>query len=385
MKRAVVLSGGGSKGSYEIGVWKALRRLHIKYDIVTGTSIGALNGALMTQKTYLKALYIWHKLSLEYLFEQQPKSDTKKDILRLYGDNFFKNGGMDIKKIEGIIRKAINMKRFYKSDIDYGLITYNFSTKKPLVISKKDISKDKLVDYLMASATCYPAFQMKDIDGDKYIDGGFYDNLPVNLAIELGATEAIIVDLRAPGLKKLPKGNIKTTYIKPKNKISFFLDFNSEQAKINMNFGYNDTMKAFKRLDGDYFTFRKDDLSKFYERNKDELSKLLGTSITKKQLLKLIEDIGKEFKLQEDLIYYLDDYFRIIKDKANSCEKITKEIEKQIKSKKISRTINSKLITLFFLRNITSKKRENKALSIFFSKNYKQALLLSYMGVNYGE
>ncbi len=385
MKRAVVLSGGGSKGSYEIGVWKALRRLHIKYDIVTGTSIGALNGALMTQKTYLKALYIWHKLSLEYLFEQQPKSDTKKDILMLYGDNFFKNGGMDIKKIEGIIRKAINMKRFYKSDIDYGLITYNFSTKKPLVISKKDISKDKLVDYLMASATCYPAFQMKDIDGDKYIDGGFYDNLPINLAIELGATEAIIVDLRAPGLKKLPKGNIKTTYIKPKNKISFFLDFNSEQAKINMNFGYNDTMKAFKRLDGDYFTFRKDEISKFYEKNKNNLSKLLGTSITKKQLLKLIEDIGKEFKLQEDLIYYLDDYFRIIKDKANSCEKITKEIEKQIKSKKISRTINSKLITLFFLRNITSKKRENKALSIFFSKNYKQALLLSYMGVNYGE
>ena len=385
MKRAVVLSGGGSKGSYEIGVWKALRRLHIKYDIVTGTSIGALNGALMTQKTYLKALYIWHKLSLEYLFEQQPKSDTKKDILRLYGDNFLKNGGMDIKKIEDIIRKAINMKRFYKSDIDYGLVTFNFSTKKPLVISKKDISEDKLIDYLMASATCYPAFQMKDIDGDKYIDGGFYDNLPINLAIKLGATEAIIVDLRAPGLKKLPKGNIKTTYIKPKNRISFFLDFNSKQAKINMNFGYNDTMKVFKRLDGDYFTFRKDEISKFYERNKDELSKLLGTSITKKQLLKLIEDIGKEFKLQEDLIYYLDDYFRIIKDKANSCEKITKEIEKQIKSKTVSRAINSKLITLFFLRNITSKKRENKALSIFFSKNYKQALLLSYIGVNYGE
>ena len=278
MKRAVVLSGGGSKGSYEIGVWKALRRLHIKYDIVTGTSIGALNGALMTQKTYLKALYIWHKLSLEYLFEQQPKSDTKKDILRLYGDNFLKNGGMDIKKIESIIRKGINMKRFYKSDIDYGLVTFNFSTKKPLVISKKDISEDKLIDYLMASATCYPAFQMKDIDGDKYIDGGFYDNLPINLAIELGATEAIIVDLRAPGLKKLPKGNIKTTYIKPKNKISFFLDFNSKQAKINMNFGYNDTMKVFKRLDGDYFTFRKDEISKFYEKNKDNLSKLLGTS-----------------------------------------------------------------------------------------------------------
>ena len=38
MKTAVVLSGGGSKGSYQLGVWKALRDLHIKYDIVTGTS-----------------------------------------------------------------------------------------------------------------------------------------------------------------------------------------------------------------------------------------------------------------------------------------------------------------------------------------------------------
>ena len=115
--RAVVLSGGGSKGSYEIGVWKALRKMHIKYDIVTGTSIGALNGALMTQNTYFKALYIWNKLSLKYLFEQEPKNDTKIDILKLYGDNFIKNGGMDIKKIETIIEKCINKKKFYNSKI----------------------------------------------------------------------------------------------------------------------------------------------------------------------------------------------------------------------------------------------------------------------------
>ena len=102
-----------------------------------------------------------------------------------------------------------------------------------------------------------------------------------------------------------------------------------------------------------------------------------------KQLLKLIENIGKEFQLQEDLIYYLDDYFKIVKIKINSSEKISKEIEKQIKSKKIS--VNSKLITLFFLRNINNNKRENKALNLFFAQNHKQALLLSYIGANYGE
>lgn len=49
MKRAIVLSGGGARGAYQIGVWKALRELNIKYDIITGTSVGALNGALMIQ------------------------------------------------------------------------------------------------------------------------------------------------------------------------------------------------------------------------------------------------------------------------------------------------------------------------------------------------
>ena len=55
--KALVLSGGGSKGSYQIGVWKALRKLHIKFDIVTGTSVGALNGALVAQKNYYKAIH----------------------------------------------------------------------------------------------------------------------------------------------------------------------------------------------------------------------------------------------------------------------------------------------------------------------------------------
>ena len=59
--KAFVLSGGGSKGSYQIGVWKALRKMHIKFDIVTGTSVGALNGALITQNTYHKAVKIWKR------------------------------------------------------------------------------------------------------------------------------------------------------------------------------------------------------------------------------------------------------------------------------------------------------------------------------------
>ena len=49
MKRALVLSGGGSRGAYEIGAWQALRELGVRLDAVYGTSIGAINAALVAQ------------------------------------------------------------------------------------------------------------------------------------------------------------------------------------------------------------------------------------------------------------------------------------------------------------------------------------------------
>ena len=44
MRRAIALCGGGTKGAYELGVWRAIQELDINYQIVTGTSIGAING-----------------------------------------------------------------------------------------------------------------------------------------------------------------------------------------------------------------------------------------------------------------------------------------------------------------------------------------------------
>ena len=67
MLKAIVLSGGGPKGSYELGVWKALRKLKYDYDIVTGTSIGSVNGFLMVQKDYKKACKLWKELDFRDL------------------------------------------------------------------------------------------------------------------------------------------------------------------------------------------------------------------------------------------------------------------------------------------------------------------------------
>ena len=377
MKTAVVLSGGGAKGSYQLGVWKALRELHIKYDIVTGTSIGALNGVLMCENSYFKAKRIWRKLNLEYLFNELPKSNKEIDILKLFGGNFIKNGGMDIKKIETILEDNVNKRKFYNSKIDYGLITYNFTTKKPLILSKEKTPHDKLIDYLMASATCYPAFKMKEIDGDKYIDGGYYDNLPVELAIELGAEFLIIVDLGSPGFKKKPSKNIDSILIKPKNNISFFLNFDEKAAKINVKFGYNDTLKAFKKLDGNKFTFKKNTISTYYLNNKDNL---LDT--TEKKFLTSIEELGKIFKLDESKIYSLNSFIKALNKKIELEDSLDKNTIKSIKS--LTKKINSKTLILFFLNHLENNKTPRK-LSKVFSKEFKLARYLQILGVEYGK
>ena len=65
--KALVLGGGGAKGSYEVGVFKALRKLHMKFDIVTGVSIGSINGAFYVANEYKKCLKMWQKINIRFV------------------------------------------------------------------------------------------------------------------------------------------------------------------------------------------------------------------------------------------------------------------------------------------------------------------------------
>lgn len=341
--KAIVLSGGGSKGSYQIGVWRALRKLHIKYDIVTGTSVGALNGALMVQNKFHKAIKLWSKINMQLLFGDEATNSTKiTDVLNMYRINFFKNGGMDVKILEDVIDKYIDKDTFYNSKINFGLVAVNLSGKKAVQMKKKDIPKDKLTDYLMASASCYPAFQKKDIDGNKFIDGGIFDNMPINLAIDLGADSIIAVDLCAPGVKARPKKHVDTITIKPNNKLTNFLNFYEEGSIRNIRFGYNDTMKVFGKYKGYKYTFKKKNIdeaiSEYHKLfihnlnqilNSEKLIKLIDVNLidTEKLIIKTAEEIGLLLEFDETKIYK----FR----KFN--KKLLKEFKKnKVNSKKIS-------------------------------------------------
>lgn len=333
--RAVVLSGGGSKGSYEIGFYKAIRKLRIKYDIVTGTSVGALNGVLMVQKTYYRGFFLWYNLNYKKIFDYDSIKYKEEQILNLYKDNLIK-GGTDISRLEKTISKVISAKKFFNSNIKYGLITVKVPSFKGIRIIKEDLTENNLKDYLIASSSCFPAFKLKKIDNNYYIDGGFYDNLPINLAIDLGATEVIAVDLDEIGLKRKVKSDIPITYITPQNDIGSFLKFEKNKTRRGIRLGFNDTMKKFNKLDGDKYTFKLGCLDQNFDKNKDLFKKniyyilntssllniilenfsfekiLIDDSLLKDKLNNLLEELGYLFEIDDSCIYSIKKYNRIL-------------------------------------------------------------------------
>lgn len=348
MKRAIVLAGGGGKGAYQMGVWKALRRLHIKYDIVTGTSIGSVNGAYMVTKEYYKALNMWKNIDFNEVFDKKIDNnlDLKKrtlEVKKIYVKTILLEDGMNIEKLENVLRDNLNEDKIRKSKIDYGLITVNYTKLKSLELTKQKIKEGQLLDFIMASCTCFPFFKKRKIDKYEYIDGGYHDNLPINLAIDMGATDIIAIDLKAIGInKKVKKSGVNIRYISPNNDLHSILDFEKSLSIRAINLGYNDAMKSFGYLEGGLFTFKLNDLDKNYKRYKIEyiknvnrlFVKLDDSTILNKILLNktsnslfknkesleiknifndIVEYLGYIFDLKDDELYRINKYNKLLK------------------------------------------------------------------------
>ena len=96
-KTALVLSGGGSRGAYEAGVWQALTDLGISIDIVTGSSVGAINGAMICQGSLEDTVNLWREIETHMVFDVPEDSgliDYAKEILT--------NGGAGVSGLKSL-------------------------------------------------------------------------------------------------------------------------------------------------------------------------------------------------------------------------------------------------------------------------------------------
>ena len=269
-KIALVLAGGGSLGSYQVGAIEALEELGYKFDIVTGTSIGAMNGAFVCNGQTDKLRKLWEDITPEQVMKNginlsvrelgaSPKTTFAVNFGK-WGFKYLTGGrvGADISPFKEYCKNALDVDACLASKVKFGIVTTSFPSMSVVDIDMNRAPKDLYLPFLHASSACFPIFPIEKIGKKKFVDGFYNDNLPIRLAFTMGADEIIAIDMKLFSLEA--QNMFYTTlpnviYIAPYIKMGSLMDFSQSVIRNNMKLGYNDVMKHFGKYRGYSFTF----------------------------------------------------------------------------------------------------------------------------------
>lgn len=259
MKIGLVLSGGGGRGAYELGVWKALKDLDLdKYiQVFSGASIGAFNAVLFAQDDIILAEQLWDEITMDKLVSLSKFELFKKGVGLMIGaknPNFAKKY-MNQKLEEGTVSKdgAVEIiEKYLKVDIlkKREKICYVACTQLPEIKVKYfrlNDYEDKLAkDMILASASLPLIYDSTVVLESNYIDGGIVDNTPIQPVYGEGCNIIIVVLLNKEA--KVDRSLYPNTHIieiYPRNLeetiITGTLNLDAQSKKNRIREGYNDT------------------------------------------------------------------------------------------------------------------------------------------------
>jgi NTE family protein len=206
---ALVLQGGGALGAYQVGVYEALHEAGIEPDWVIGTSIGAINGAIIAGNPPERRMERLEE------FWQLVRSDKTANIWGMWPAvaTAVVHATIVSKGIEGFfapnpdaawgtqVPLGVERASFYKTAplletlgklVDFGCLNthrtrltlgaVNVRTSEMHYFDSRDMPLD--ARHVMASGALPPAFPAIRIDGDPYWDGGIYSNTPVEVVLD---------------------------------------------------------------------------------------------------------------------------------------------------------------------------------------------------------
>ncbi len=192
--KALILSGGGARGAYQVGVWQRLQELGWQPDLICGTSIGSVNGTLIGMGWDADRLRtFWESLQRRQLFRVSLWRRIKYLLGKLIGRHPRWPALMDNGPMRRLLEQSVDEQRLRASPTEVIVTATN--------VLKADVeyfSGDRLnLDHIMASCAIPGVFPWQKIDGELYWDGGIMVNTPVFPALQKGAREIIVV-LLAP-------------------------------------------------------------------------------------------------------------------------------------------------------------------------------------------
>lgn len=277
----LVLEGGGAKGAYQIGAWKALREAGVKLRGIAGTSVGALNGALICMDDLDKAQYLWENISYSKIISVE--DDVMEQIIQHRKINrevlrdmmeYLAKGGLDVSPLRELIADSIDEERLKNSPIDLYVLTFSVDEMRELDIDMKETEPELIKDYLLASAYLFPLFKNEKLHGKTYIDGGALNNVPLSSLVDRGYEDIIVVRIFGIGREKkvrIPEGtNVYT--VAPSVSLGSILDFDGKKSKRHIKRGYFDTMRMLYGLSGKIYYIDEQEEECYYLRQLTELS-----------------------------------------------------------------------------------------------------------------
>ena len=165
---ALVLGGGGARGAYHIGVWKALRESDVEIGSVYGVSVGAINGAFIASGDYDVAERLWLTLEKSNVMvlgdfgQRLLGGELSLDNLTAAASELIQQPGLNVEPLELLLKNNIDENHVRSSGIDYGLVTWSVTDNVEKLLYLDDIPEGQLVDYILASAN-FPLFERKVI------------------------------------------------------------------------------------------------------------------------------------------------------------------------------------------------------------------------------
>ena len=262
---ALVLAGGGGKGAYHMGVWKALREYGVDRNItsISGTSVGALNMVLFAQGDYTLAEKLWRNITSEDILTV----DIKKIMLNLISSGVIKSGpylammmrslyGSGVFSREGLLKiidENIDLSIIGNSEYELFAAAYNMDKFDVDYLSLNGRNEKDIKNILLATSALPIIFNSEEVDGNRYMDGGIKDNVPIKPLYDRGYRTFIVVHLSRDSMidkEKFEDANI-IEIVPSKNQgnlIKGTLDFSKDGADRRIIQGYNDAVKILKPL-----------------------------------------------------------------------------------------------------------------------------------------
>jgi predicted patatin/cPLA2 family phospholipase len=243
--RALVISGGGSKGAFAGGVAQYLiEEKLLNYDIFIGTSTGSLLVSHLALKKVEQIKEVYTNVTQESIFNVCPFVIKRKKGIETIGINHFnvlrnifrgsKTFGESY-NLRGLIKKSISKTDFdtlKSSAVDVVITVSNLSVNHVEYKSIKDFEYDEFCDWIWISCNYTPFMSLVKKNGCEYVDGGLGSMVPIEEAIRRGATtvDAIILQTEVTLFNRMPSLNAFSLLT---NMFAFMLDrIESQNVRI---------------------------------------------------------------------------------------------------------------------------------------------------------